>query len=244
LTVSVYHGGMTDGTRVIAYTRCSTDDQASSGAGLEAQRDAIRARCAERGWEIVRYAEDHASGKSLAGRPELAAAIDAIERGEASALVVAKLDRLARSVHDFSGIVARSAKRGWSLVVIDLELDMLQPSGKLMANILASFAEFERDLIGKRTKEALAVRRAHGVRLGRPPGPPNPARKQIGRLRQDGLTLAEIASRLNEEGVPTSQGGARWYPSTVRAVLRRGEPDAGSSRARSRIPGGTTGGGT
>jgi DNA invertase Pin-like site-specific DNA recombinase len=147
--------------------------------------------------------------------------MDAIEHGEASALVVAKLDRLARSVHDFSGIVARSAKRGWSLVVIDLELDMTEPAGKLMANILASFAEFERDLIGKRTKEALAVRRAQGVRLGRPPGPPSPAYDRITEMRRSGMTLAGIAHVLNTEGVPTSQGGKRWYPSTVRVILER-----------------------
>jgi DNA invertase Pin-like site-specific DNA recombinase len=220
---------MTTDTKVIGYLRVSTADQAESGAGLDAQRAAIVEHSAKRGWQIVGWAEDHASGKSLNGRPELAAAIERIERGDAEALVVAKLDRLARSVHDFSGIVVRSAKRGWSLVVVDLQLDMTEPAGKLMASILASFAEFERDLIGKRTREALAVRRAQGVRLGRPR---TPGRDDLGarlaRLRKDGATFGGIADTLNLEGVQTLRGGRTWYPSSVRAAVRAFERDRSS----------------
>lgn len=210
---------VTSGTRVIAYLRVSTADQAESGAGLDAQRAAIEEHCVKRGWQILDWAEDHASGKSLNGRPELAAAIERIEAGEAEALVVAKLDRLARSVHDFSGLVARSAKRGWSLVVIDLQLDMTEPAGKLMANILASFAEFERDLIGKRTREALATRRAAGVRLGRRRSIEPAVVRQLVSQRESGSTFRQIADRLNLDGVPTGRGGQRWYPSTVRAAI-------------------------
>lgn len=210
---------MTNGTKVICYLRVSTADQAESGAGLDAQRAAIEEHCKKRGWLIVDWAEDHASGKSLTGRPELAAAIERIEHGDADALVVAKLDRLARSVHDFSGLVAQSAKRGWSLVVIDLQLDMTEPAGKLMANILASFAEFERDLIGKRTREALAVRRAQGVRLGRRRTLSDQVVTRLLAHRDAGATYREIADQLNTERVPTGRGGRQWHPSTVRSAI-------------------------
>src|SRR5438105_4634465 len=80
--------------RVVGYVRVSTSEQAESGAGLEAQRDAIRAEAARRKWSLVAIFEDTASGKSVANRDGLALAVETVERGEAAALVVAKLDRL------------------------------------------------------------------------------------------------------------------------------------------------------
>jgi DNA invertase Pin-like site-specific DNA recombinase len=88
-----------------------------------------------------------------------------------------------------------------------------------MANLLATFAQFERRLIGQRTKEALAAKRAQGVRLGRRSRLPVDVRRRINRRRAAGTTLAAIADELNASGVPTGQGGRRWYPSSVRAVL-------------------------
>jgi DNA invertase Pin-like site-specific DNA recombinase len=90
----------------------------------------------------------------------------------------------------------------------------------MLANVLAVFAHFERRLIGQRTKDALAVKRAQGVRLGRPPVLDAPLRLRIERMRRSGSTLAAIAEVLNTEAVPTAHGGARWYPSTVRKVLQ------------------------
>src|SRR5689334_21340199 len=97
---------MTSGEKVVGYVRVSTDEQAKSGAGLQAQRDAITDECRRRGWELVKIYEDAgASGKSLSNRPALTAALVAVESGEASGLVVAKVDRLSRSLHDFTGLV-------------------------------------------------------------------------------------------------------------------------------------------
>ena len=89
-----------------------------------------------------------------------------------------------------------------------------------MANVLATFAQFERRLISQRTKDALAAKRAQGVRLGRPRQLPQRVVKRIIREREQGKTLAAIAEGLNRDGVRTAQGGQRWYPSTVRAVVR------------------------
>ncbi len=206
--------------KVIAYTRVSTAEQASSGAGLDAQRAAIAAEVGRRGWELVRIEEDAgASGKRIDRRLALARALAAVDKGEAEALVVAKLDRLSRSLVDFAGLMERGRKKGWALVALDLGVDTTTPAGEMMANVLASFAQYERRLIGQRTRDALVIKRAQGVRLGRPRTLPEDVRARIVAEREAGRSLRAIALGLDADGVPTAQGGARWYSSTVRAVL-------------------------
>lgn len=207
--------------QIIGYIRVSTDEQVDSGAGLAVQRAAIEAEAARRDWQLVAILEDAgASGKSLNGRPGLAAALAAIEAGEAEGLVVAKLDRLSRSLLDFAGLMERSQRQGWALVALDLGVDNSTPSGELMANLLAIFAQFERRLIGQRTRDALAVKRAQGVRLGRPVTMPDAVRARIRAEHEAGRSLTGIAASLNEDAVPTAQGGRRWHASTVRAAVR------------------------
>ena len=206
--------------RAVGYLRVSTEEQANSGAGLEAQRAAILSEVKRRDWELVGIFEDAGvSGKSLSGRPGLASAIESVENREADTLVVAKLDRLSRSLLDFAGLMDRSQKKNWSLVALDLAIDTTTPSGELMANILATFAQFERRLIGQRTRDALAQKRREGVRLGRPSVMGGEVRARIRRERDAGRTYAAIADALTEEGVPTAHGGRRWHASTVRKAL-------------------------
>ena len=145
-------------------------------------------------------------------------ALEAVERGEAHALVVSKLDRLSRSVVDFAGLVARAQRRGWALVALDLGLDMTTPVGGLVANVMASVAEWERRVIGERTAAALAVRRAAGVRLGRPREVDERAVARIYQLHRSGCRVAEIARILNREGIATPRNG-RWHPPGVARVL-------------------------
>ena len=154
-------------------------------------------------------------------RPGIKEALRVLEAGDANALVAAKLDRLSRSMLDFTALMAAAQKEGWALVALDCALDTTTPAGEAMANVLATFAQFERRLISQRTREALAVKRAKGVRLGRPPSLEPATVRRIRRARQRGLSFAAIADRLNADGVPTAQGGQRWYPATVRAVLLR-----------------------
>jgi len=207
-------------TRVVGYLRVSTDDQADSGAGLAAQRAAVEAEAARRGWELVEVLTDAGmSGKSLVGRPALAQALAMVTDGRADALVVAKLDRLSRSLLDFAGLMARAQSAGWNLVALDLGIDLSTPAGEFMASVMASAAQWERRIIGQRTREALAVKRAAGVRLGRPQTLPVEVVARIVATRAAGATLSALAESLTAENVPTAQGGARWYASTVRAVL-------------------------
>ncbi len=133
-------------------------------------------------------------------------------------LMVAKLDRLTRSVHDASGLMLRSEKSGWGLVALDVPVDTTTAAGKAMAQILSVFAELERQLIGERTKAALAIKRDQGVVLGRPRTLPDKVVRLILKERGAGRTWTAIAEGLNANRVPTAQGGKRWYPATVRTV--------------------------
>jgi DNA invertase Pin-like site-specific DNA recombinase len=208
------------GSMMIGYTRVSTEEQSQSGAGLEAQRSAIEAEAQRRGWEIHWVSDDGYSAKNLR-RPGIQAALAALKSGQAEGLVVAKLDRLSRSLLDFATLMNRAQREGWKLVALDLGVDTASPSGEMMANVLASFAQFERRLIGERTKNALAVRRKQGVRLGRPTTVPASVQDRIQEQRGEGLTYRQIAQALNRSGIETAHGGRQWHASTVRAVERR-----------------------
>jgi DNA invertase Pin-like site-specific DNA recombinase len=205
--------------QVIAYVRVSTDEQADSRAGLEAQRNAIAVECARRGWQIVQLIEDAGYSAKDLKRPGVQQAMDALAAGKADALVVAKLDRLSRSMLDFTAVMATAQKQNWALVALDCAVDTTTPAGEAMANILATFAQFERRLIAERTAAALAVKKAQGGRLGRPASIPDRLAKRIVRMRERGLTLQAICDTLNAEQVPTPRGGAMWRPTSLRAVL-------------------------
>jgi DNA invertase Pin-like site-specific DNA recombinase len=216
---------------VIGYLRVSTEEQAVSGLGLADQREVIATESARRGWENVRYLSDEGfSAKNLA-RPAMAEALAALHRGDAGVLVVSKLDRLSRSLLDFATIMDTATRQGWQLVVLDLAIDTTIPSGALMANVMACFAEYERQLIGARTSAALQQLKAQGRRLGRPRTLPLSITERIVEERANGTTLKAIASGLTADGVPTARGGT-WHPSTVKAVLTSAALDAAAVGGR------------
>ena len=214
------HSRRTGTGTVVGYCRVSTAEQADSGLGLEAQRQAIRSECERRGWELVSVEEDAGVSGKVTSRPGLQRALDACRRGEADGLVVAKLDRLSRSVQHAAQLLAEAEREGWALVALDLGVDLSTPAGEVMAHVLAAIAQFERRLIGQRTKDALAVKRAEGVRLGRPQVLPDRVVARIARERAAGRSLQAIADALNSECVATAHGGAKWWPSTVGKVVQ------------------------
>jgi DNA invertase Pin-like site-specific DNA recombinase len=206
-------------TEAIGYLRVSTDEQADSRAGLEAQRAAILAEAERRGWHLVEVIEDAGfSGKDL-HRPGIVAALEALKAHKADTLVVAKLDRLSRSMLDFAALMDRASREHWALVALDLGVDTTTPAGEMMANVLATFAQFERRLIGQRTRDALAIKRASGTVLGRRRTMPDTVLARIRAERAEGRTLRAIADGLTADVVPTAQGGKRWYASTVGKAL-------------------------
>jgi DNA invertase Pin-like site-specific DNA recombinase len=156
----------------------------------------------------------------------MTAALAAVESGAASAIVVAKLDRLSRSLGDFASLMARAQAGRWNLVALDLGIDLATAAGEFMANVMASAAQWERRIIGQRTRDALAVKRAQGARLGRPQVVAAELVARIRAAHEAGAGWSALARQLNLEGVPTAHGGTKWYPSTVRAVVRSAEPVA------------------
>ncbi|MDP9223210.1 MAG: recombinase family protein, partial [Actinomycetota bacterium] len=152
-------------------------------------------------------------------RPGLQRALGACASGEVGGIVVAKLDRLSRSLIDFAGLLTRAQAEGWNVVALDLGVDLSTPSGEFLANVMSSAAQWERRIIGQRTKDALAVKRAQGVRLGRPTSTPDDVAKRIRKMRRDGLTLQAICDKLNSESVQTPRHGLVWRPSSLRAIL-------------------------
>jgi DNA invertase Pin-like site-specific DNA recombinase len=203
----------------IGYLRVSTTEQTNSGAGIKAQRTAILAEAQRRGWSErdIDWIEDSASGKSTK-RPGLQLALQALKNGDASALMVSKMDRLSRSLLDFTAIMATAQRQGWSLIALDSPADTSSATGEAMANVLMTFAQLERRLIGERTKSALAEKRAEGVVLGRPRELPTAVRRRIAAERLEDRSFAAIAAALNAEKIATAHKGKCWYPSTVRAV--------------------------
>jgi DNA invertase Pin-like site-specific DNA recombinase len=210
--------------RIIGYCRVSTAEQGDSGAGLEAQEAKIRAEVAHRGWELVDIRHDVASGKSMRKRDELGRTLRDLRDGYADAIVVAKLDRLSRSVLDFAGIMETAKEEGWSLVVLDLAVDTTTTNGKLIANIMIALAQWERELIGDRTKAALDAVRARGTKVGRKAGVEVDTLRLIRVLRGQGLSWAKVAEALEAERIPTGQGG-QWHAATVRRLALKADAD-------------------
>lgn len=207
----------------LGYFRVSTEDQVSEGASLDAQRAALTAEAERRGWDLELIGDEGLSGKNLK-RPGLTEALTRLDRGEADALLAVRLDRVSRSVADFAGLLDRAKRRGWRLVLMSPNLDTEDPAGKFTAHVLAAAAEYERDLIGARTREGMAQRRAEGVHLGRRRELPADVLERISAARAEGVSLRGIADELNASDVPTAHGGARWHASTIRAVLKSLQP--------------------
>ena len=202
--------------KVYAYCRVSTGGQGESGLGMEAQRARIQEECDRRGWEPTFVCEVE-SGKTM-NRPLLQQMLAGLTSGDV--VIAAKLDRLSRSVYDFSAFMAESTKIGWEMVLLEPAVDTTTPHGKFTANIFAAVAELERELISQRTKEALAVLKSNGVILGAPVQIPDEVAKRIHQERKFGFTLREITDSLNLDQVPTVNGG-EWGVSTIQRVLNR-----------------------
>lgn len=213
--------------RIISYARVSTDAQASSGLGIEAQHRAVHAAAAERGWQIVGHCTDDAvsAGIEPRHRPQLAVALAQLVAGEADALVAVRLDRFARRTRDLQHLLDLAAEGGWELVALDVRDCGDLPVSTFLRNILSAADEFDRALISDRTKAALAVASSQGKRLGRPSRQPQTAKDLAVALRADGCSLRKIAAALEDAELRTATGKTTWPVSSVRSLLRTAELD-------------------
>jgi DNA invertase Pin-like site-specific DNA recombinase len=205
--------------RALLYIRVSTDEQAKSGLSLESQRTVLTAEVERRGWEVREVLVDEVSAKRGSVRPAFERARELLAAGEADVLLATRLDRISRSVASFADLMASAQDERWQVVALDLGLDTSTTTGRMVAHILAAVAEAEREVIGQRTSAALLAKRRRGENVGRRTALATEVVSRIVTSRAAGQTLSAIADGLTADGVVTGQGGVRWYPSTVRAVL-------------------------
>lgn len=152
-------------TIAIGYARVSTEEQASSGLSLDAQRERIRAYCVARGWELADVIVDAgASAKSL-DRPGMRKVLMLMRERLVDGVVALKLDRLTRSVTDLHELLRTSDASKVALVSVTENLDTSSAGGRLMLNVLAAMAEWEREVIAERTSAALRIKRDRGERV-------------------------------------------------------------------------------
>jgi DNA invertase Pin-like site-specific DNA recombinase len=216
----------------VSYTRVSTTKQGESGLGPEAQEAAIAAFCAQQGLDVVGSYSEIETGKghdALDRRPQLAAALEHARKLKAP-VIVAKLDCLGRDVAFIAGLMANRV----SFVVIELGIDR----DPFMLHIYGALAQKERALISARTKAALKVAKARGVKLGNPNGRQAlvaaravrwkdtsgnraAALTAIRKIQASGIISANgIANALTSRNVPTPAGGKVWAPAQVQRLLR------------------------
>jgi DNA invertase Pin-like site-specific DNA recombinase len=207
----------------VAYTRVSTAGQGRSGLGLEAQQAALARFAEAEGFDLIKTFTEVETGKgadALDRRPQLAEALKTAKKHKAP-IIVAKLDRLSRDVHFISGLMTHRTP----FIVAELGAD----ADPFMLHLYAALAEKERRLISQRTKDALAAKKAQGVKLGGL-NAKGVANREEAKARAEALQpiLAElvgrsaraIAAELNARGVATPSGG-RWHAETVIRVQRR-----------------------
>lgn len=238
---------MAERTRVVAYLRVSTEGQAEVGVSLDAQRAKVTAYAALYDLDLVAVIEDAGASAKTLDRPGLREALAKLDAGEADGLLVAKLDRLTRSVRDLGTLLDQGFRERFALLSVAENVDTRSAAGRLVLNVLASVSEWEREAIGERTREALQHLKAEGVRLGgaalgwtRIEERDEEGRqrwaeakdeattvRRIFELHRQGETLRGIARALAAEGHRTKRGGA-WTHKHVSKVLARA-PEAGAA---------------
>ena len=228
--------------RAVGYVRVSTEFQVAEGVSLEAQKEKLSAFCKLHDIQLIGICCDEGLSASTLKRPGLTSALRMLERGEVQALVVVKLDRLTRSVKDLGFLCEQYFSDGkpWSLLSVSDSIDTRSASGKLILNVLTSVAQWEREAISDRTKEAMQHLKQKGVQLGAPPfgyeysmevdsegrrrmvevpGAVATLRRIVAMHKED-ITPARIARRLRAEKVPSPRG-AEWSTASVRRILIR-----------------------
>src|SRR6266436_5314534 len=202
--------------KTIAYVRVSTDKQADRGVSLDAQAEKIRAMAVVHSSELLDIIVDGGESAKSLNRPGMARLLALVDAGEVQVVIIAKLDRLTRSVKDLCTLLERFARRGVTLISVAESLDTGSAAGRLVLNIMTAVSQWEREAIGERTRDAMSHKRSNGERVGNiqfgfrlsPDGKhvePDPGEQaaldEIHQMRQSGTTMRGIASALNHRGL-------------------------------------------
>ena len=229
---------MSNSTKAVAYLRVSTAEQANEGCSLDAQLERVKAYCLMTGLQLVAvFREEGVSGsKPLDTRPEGSRLVESLRTGQAAHVVTMKLDRLFRDAVDCLTATREWDRAGTTLHLVDMGgtcLNTGSAMGRMFLSMAAGFAELERNLISERTSAAMTHLKSEGRHVGSPATGFEMVAGQLVaneaeqfavqravELRENCLTLREIAAQLEAEGHPTKRGG-KWAPSVVREILTR-----------------------
>ena len=220
-------------TRAIGYVRVSTDTQADRGVSLEAQVEKIRAMATVHDVELLDVLGDAGESAKDLDRPGMVRILEMVGSRAVGMVIVAKLDRLTRSVKDLAVLLEQFQRRGVSLVSVAESLDTGSASGRLVLNIMVSVSQWEREAIGERTRDAMRHKKAKLEFVGNAPYgyrqaadkrhvEPEPGEQaileRIQRLRKGGKSLRKIAEQLNRLKIRTRQGSP-WRHEYVARLL-------------------------
>jgi DNA invertase Pin-like site-specific DNA recombinase len=214
-----------ESTRAVGYIRVSTDKQADRGVSLDAQHAKLTAYAQLYDLELVEVIVDAGVSAKTLDRPGLQRALAMVRKGQARALLVAKLDRLTRSVEDLGELIRTVFAPGKAdLLSVGEQIDTRTAAGRLVLNVLGSVAQWERETIGERTAEALAHKKAQGQKLGGdvpygyrvasdgktllPDAGEQALLRAIQEARQRGLSQRAIVAELTRQGFTTRKGTA------------------------------------
>jgi len=220
--------------KAIGYARVSTDKQAERGVSLEAQTEKIRAMALVHDAELLDIIVDGGESAKSLNRPGMQRLLALVDSGEVKTVIVAKLDRLTRSVKDLCELLDRFERRGVALVSVAESLDTGSAAGRLVLNIMTAVSQWEREAIGERTRDAMSHKRNQGQRVGNIAYgcqlagdgvhlEANPAEQavlsEIRQLRSQGATLRGIAATLNHRAYRTRRG-TTWRLESVARILK------------------------
>jgi DNA invertase Pin-like site-specific DNA recombinase len=206
-------------TPVVGYASYSSTGEAGTQQ-IKQQATVIARECEDRGLHLIEIVGERvpATQKGL-GRPGLAYALDLIRIGDAEGLVVSDLSKISQSSSELGTLMEWLSHTNARFIAPAQSLDTNYEHGRLAANLLIEVSRWERARLSERTRKGLTAARMNGKKTGRRAVTDNPDLTQrINQMRADGMTLQAIADRLNEEGVPTVRGGAKWRHSSVQAA--------------------------
>lgn len=219
--------------KVIGYVRVSTEEQATAGVSLDAQRAKLEQYASLYDLELVDVVIDAGASAKNLRRDGLTSALAALDAGKAEGLLVCKLDRLTRSVRDLADLLEQYFGNRFALLSVAEKVDTSSAAGRMILNIMATVSQWEREVIGERTSAALQHKISQGEHVGAPALGYEVAEgalrtvegeqetvNRIAELHAEGLTLRDIAAKLTAEGRKTKRGG-EWHPQTVARVIKR-----------------------
>lgn len=223
--------------RAVAYARVSTEEQALHGVSLAAQRGRIRSYAELYSVEIVQTCVDDGKSGDTMNRAGLRDAFEALEDGQAEAVIVAKLDRLSRNIRDLLGMLNDyfTGDR-YALLSVAEQLDPRTPAGRFAITILAACAQLELETIRERTREAMQYKKSKGEYTGggvpygwclcKSSGLLQPDKNEQAvltlarQLRDNGLPLRRVAAELCQAGYYPRGGLRHWAPQQIKRLLR------------------------